>query len=488
MLQFSIAFMKNNASFVYSFVLVIGDFLALVAAFIGAYLLRVTLSSTPVANPVHAVTYVELFALLAPFWLLIFGLLGLYNRNIYENRFGEMGRLLIGSFVGLLFVIACDFAVVRPIFPAKLVPVYGFILAFLFLVIFRNLARWLRTVLFSYNIGINNVLVIGDTHIAEELVQSLSNSAQSGYRVVGFVGSSRFSQKHLGHIRRFANASEAFAELQAGPLDSIVQTELFGDADKNNQILDFAQKHHVSYRFIPGNTELFVGNIEVDLFRSSIPVITVHQTPLIGWGRIVKRLFDLAVAVPLLVITSPLWLLITAAQLFAIGRSVFFRQDRLTRFNRVFRVFKFRTMNPRYGHGTAEDDFALMGKPELAKEYRANGDYLQKDPRIGRFGRFLRRTSLDELPQLLNVIKGDISLVGPRALIPQELDIYEKKHSILSVKSGLTGLAQVSGRKQISFDERRKLDMYYVQNWTFWLDIVILLKTVRVVLAGEGAK
>ena len=104
------------------------------------------------------------------------------------------------------------------------------------------------------------------------------------------------------------------------------------------------------------------------------------------------------------------------------------------------------------------------------------------------FGKFLRATSLDELPQLINVLKGDLSLVGPRALIPAELSAYEKRHTILSVKSGLTGLAQVSGRRNISFEERRKLDMYYVQNWSFWMDLVILLKTVRVVLTGEGAK
>jgi undecaprenyl-phosphate galactose phosphotransferase len=104
------------------------------------------------------------------------------------------------------------------------------------------------------------------------------------------------------------------------------------------------------------------------------------------------------------------------------------------------------------------------------------------------FGKFLRSTSLDELPQLFNVIKGDLSLVGPRALVPEELNQHDKRHAILSVKSGLTGLAQVSGRRDISFEERRQLDVYYVQNWSFWMDIVILLKTVRAVVSGSGAK
>jgi lipopolysaccharide/colanic/teichoic acid biosynthesis glycosyltransferase len=113
---------------------------------------------------------------------------------------------------------------------------------------------------------------------------------------------------------------------------------------------------------------------------------------------------------------------------------------------------------------------------------------LPNDPRLTKLGLFLRKTSLDELPQFINVVKGDISLVGPRALVPRELNTYEKKHAILSVKSGLTGLAQISGRKAISFEERRMLDVYYVQNWSFWFDISIMLKTLRVVISGSGSK
>ncbi|MBR3135247.1 sugar transferase [Candidatus Saccharibacteria bacterium] len=124
----------------------------------------------------------------------------------------------------------------------------------------------------------------------------------------------------------------------------------------------------------------------------------------------------------------------------------------------------------------------------MIEKYRKNGDYLKNDPRITKLGKFLRSTSLDELPQLFNVLKGDISLVGPRALVPGELKDYGDRSLLLSVKSGLTGLAQVSGRRDISFDERRSLDLYYVQNWTFLMDIQILLRTVAVVLLRKGAK
>jgi undecaprenyl-phosphate galactose phosphotransferase len=168
--------------------------------------------------------------------------------------------------------------------------------------------------------------------------------------------------------------------------------------------------------------------------------------------------------------------------------TIFFTQTRLTKFDRPFKVLKFRSQYKRFDGTSPEQAFEMLGRPELAKKYRENGDYLNKDPRTLRLGRFVRATSLDELPQLLNVVKGDISLVGPRALVPEELKNYRHKQHILSVKSGVTGLAQVSGRRDLSFEQRRKLDTYYVQNWTFWLDIIILLKTLRAVFAGSGAK
>ena len=128
----------------------------------------------------------------------------------------------------------------------------------------------------------------------------------------------------------------------------------------------------------------------------------------------------------------------------------------------------------------------MVGKPELIEEYRKNGDKLDQDFRVTPVGCFIRRFSLDELPQLFNVVKGDISLVGPRALVPHELSAYDKKHVLLAVKSGLTGLAVVSGRRSISFEERRRIDLYYVQNWSLWLDITILLKTCLVIFQKDN--
>ena len=137
---------------------------------------------------------------------------------------------------------------------------------------------------------------------------------------------------------------------------------------------------------------------------------------------------------------------------------------------------------------TAEEAFLKMGKPELIKKYRKNGDFIKNDPRVTKIGRFLRRTSFDELPQVFNILRGDISLIGPRALLPGELRDYGDRSLILTVKSGLTGFAQVSGRRDMSFEERRALDIYYVRNWSLGLDFSIFFKTIAAVLKRDGAK
>jgi exopolysaccharide biosynthesis polyprenyl glycosylphosphotransferase len=473
--------MKNNASLAYAILLVVGDFLALVAAFSAAYVLRVKFDPRSLIVQIEAWDYIRAVTTVLPLWILVHAFIGLYSQEIFEKRFAELGRLLVGSVMGILVVLGYDFVSDATLFPARLVPVYGLVLGFSFLVLFRSVLKIFRRMLFRYGFGVSNVIIIGNTEASESMAEAVHNTRSTGQKVLGIVGR---NVKHFKHLRSF---TEAVEELKS-PIHAIIQTELYKDQDKNNEILRYAHEHHASYRFVPGNTDLFVGNITVDLY-AGLPVVAVHQTALIGWGRVVKRLFDLLISSILLIILSPIFVLIALLiKLLDHKGPVFFRQKRLTRFNGEFRVFKFRTHKFALSGLSDRDAFEKLGKPELYEAYKKNGFVLENDPRISRIGHFLRRTSFDELPQLLNVFKGDISLVGPRALIAEELNTYEKKHAILSVKSGLTGLAQISGREDIDFDERRKLDIYYVQNWSFWNDLVILLKTVKVVFTGNGAK
>ncbi|MGH7142185.1 MAG: exopolysaccharide biosynthesis polyprenyl glycosylphosphotransferase [Candidatus Saccharimonadales bacterium] len=477
--------MKNNASLVYSISLVVGDFLALVAAFLAGYGLRAA-SSSPVHHPIPVHTFINTFLLVLPFWILVFALVGLYNSNIYERRFSELPRLFVGSFIGLTFLIFLDFISVKPLFPAKLVPIYGFALAFIFLVVYRNLARLIRSQLFGYAIGLNRVLIVGNTEMSRQLINALTNTRHSGYKIVAVVGGKLALGNH--NLALYANFIQFLREHPEPNLHSILQTELYVDESRNTEILTYAQEHHATYRFVPGNSELFVGNVKVELFQGSTPVITVNQTALLGWGKVVKRIFDLVIGTLLFIIAIPVIAIISLLMIVFDHGDPIFTQARLSRFGEIIQIYKFRTQLHSYHRMTPEEGFAKMGRSELAKRYRQNGDFLEDDPRLSRLGRFLRRTSLDELPQLLNVLKGEMSLVGPRPLEPFELDNYDKKNLMLSVKTGLTGLAVVSGRRIISFEDRRQLDLYYVQNWSFWLDLVILFKTVSAVVSRKGAQ
>ncbi|MDL2363312.1 MAG: sugar transferase [Patescibacteria group bacterium] len=479
--------MKNNTSTVYNVALVIGDALAITAAFVAAYILRVTVNHEPISASVTSYNYLKALVSLLPFWILIFGLLSLYRSRVYDNRFSELGRLLVGSFIGILFVISYSYVSNTPIFPARLVTIYGFGLAFSFVFLFRTIARGIRRELFNYGYGINNTLIVGDTPTTQRLIDALGNTKVTGYRLFGVVGGVKHQLKKDAPYTQYRSFAEAVEQLERKQIHTIIQTEFYPEMDKNDEILTYSQEHHVAYRFVPGNSELFVGNIEVDLFHS-VPIIAVHQTALIGWGQVVKRVSDVVFGGFLLLIASPIMLVVALFVKATDGGPIFFRQERLSRYDQPVRIFKFRSNNLRYNGLNPEEAFTKMGKPELIKEYRSNGDSLPKDPRVTAVGRFIRRTSLDELPQLINVVRGDISLVGPRALVAYELDRYAQKNLILSVKSGLTGLAQISGVNDLSFEERRKLDLYYVQNWSFRNDIVILVKTIWVVLFHKGTR
>lgn len=475
--------MRNNFSLIYNLCLIIGDGIFLILGLSLAYILRVSISHRTLTAHVTATNYIHFLLLLLPFWLIIFGLLGLYSEQNYDNRFKELGRLIIGVAVGILFAISYSYMVNEALFPARLVVIYGFLLSLLAVLLFRTVARGVKRRMFSYGIGINNVLVVGDNKLSRILIEALQNTKVTGYKVLGIVGKNSSG----GNIGGYANFTEAIADLKKSRLHTIIQTHLFPSAEANDEIVNYAQSNHVAYRFVPGNSELFVGNIRVDLF-ASMPVIAVHQTALIGWGRVVKRLTDIFLGSILLILCLPFLVLVILIQfLLSPTSEIFYRVNRLSRFGSEVKIYKLRTLKQKYTNMSPEGGFTKMGKPELIKQFRENGDWIPNDPRITVFGRFMRKYSIDELPQLFNVVKGDISLVGPRALVADELNKYDKKNLILSVKSGLTGLAQISGRKDISFDERRRIDLYYVQNWTFWGDLIILAKTVSVVLFHMGS-
>lgn len=471
--------MKQNFAFIFKLLLLVGDGVALILAFTVAYVLRVSLDPRPIAVPVPAVTYITLIIVLLPLWIGIFYLLGLYTKRVFSRRPKEAGRLLLGAVSGILLLVTFDFFTTEAIFPAKLVPVYAALLAFVFLWVFRSLMRNLRLYLYARKYGVVRLLIVGSSETTYYLSKYLNENPQSGYDIVGLVAKKASVYEPLRNIvyRSVATA------LKTTNAHAIIQTDSLDATEVYNQAIE----NHLDYQFIPSHSALFTSRHSVELL-GAFPIINVHTTPLIGYGRVVKRAMDILLGTILLLLFSPLILLVSLLLMIFDQGDPIYRQKRLTRFNKTIHIYKFRTYYHAYHRMSPEAGFTKLGKPELIKKYRESGDVLENDPRVSKVGRFLRRTSLDEVLQLINVIKGDISLVGPRSLEPFELDNYEYKSLILSVKSGLTGLAQISGRRDISFEERRKLDMYYVQNWSIGLDLQIILRTIFSVITGRGAQ
>jgi exopolysaccharide biosynthesis polyprenyl glycosylphosphotransferase len=478
--------MPTRNARLYSVALLLGDFITLLVAFSLAYIVRVQFDTRPLVAQIHGAEFLRTSLLLIPFWLIALASLGLYSSKVYSKRLAEMGRLFMGSSIGILIVLGYAFVVNQPVFPARLVAVYAFVSSYVLLVISREIIRQIRTLLFRYGQGVSRVLVIGTTEAVGDIALQLNDTRKSGYRIVAIAGPKRIVPPHFtGH--HFSNVEHALGALKRLDITTIVQTDLYDSSERNQRIMSAAQAQHIDYNFIPGEPEFYSGKNTIDVFLG-YPVITVHQTPLVGWGEVAKRIFDFTAVTLLLIVLSPIYLVVMALQKLLNPGPVFYVNLRLTRFAKPFGLYKFRTMDPRYGGKDAAEEFRSMGREDLAQEYEQYRK-VKNDPRTTGFGRFLRATSLDELPQLFNVFRGELSLVGPRPILPQELHLYKGRGALLhSVKSGVTGLWQVSGRSNLAFEKRVELELYYAQNWSFWLDLKILLKTLPALFKKGSAR
>ena len=213
---------------------------------------------------------------------------------------------------------------------------------------------------------------------------------------------------------------------------------------------------------------------------AATPLVRVNQVRLTGFDSILKRILDYAIAIPGLILIVPLLVFLAVLVRLDSPGPIFHRRRVMGINGQKFDAYKFRTMH-------TNGDEILAAHPELQAELNKNHK-LKEDPRITRVGNLLRKLSLDELPQLVNVLKGEMSLVGPRIISPAEMEMYDQwGMNLLTIPPGITGLWQVSGRSDISYEERVRLDMHYIRNWSIWLDLQLLLQTVRVVLLRQGA-
>ncbi len=325
------------------------------------------------------------------------------------------------------------------------------------------------------------VLIIGSGRRAHHLARQLEENTEWGLDVVGFLDPSdpekynrRKSDNVLGHVSQISEV------LSNNVVEEIIIAVPRGMLDDLQSIIDACQEEGVKLRFMADIYDFQAARIRLSMVKN-IPLLSFEPVARDETMLLVKRFMDLIFTIAALPVLVPVFALVALAIKIDSPGPAFFTQDRVGLHKRRFKLFKFRTM--------VVDAEARMAEIEHLNEADGPNFKIANDPRMTRLGGFLRKTSIDELPQLINVLAGDMSLVGPRPMSLRDVDLFDKgiQRKRFSVRPGLTCLWQVSGRSNLSFDDWLMLDLKYIDDWSLWLDLRILLKTVPAVLQGSGA-
>lgn len=469
--------MLKKAESIFSVILVPLDFLMLIVAALSAYFLRFqTLAQlSPVIYEMPFWEFFNIAAGMALAWLVIFALSGLYTIGGTRRVLDELAKIFVACTVGLAFIIVLFFFQ-RDLFSSRFIILAAWVLAIVFISAGRLIVRFVQRIFFRRGVGIHKVVIIGEDKNTDILVSAFYKNPGLGLKV----------------IKRYAKFGEdAASDLEelhkTAGVDEVIQMGTAGREETLN-LIDFCNDHRIIFKYSADLFAVQAAKIDIRDY-AGVPVAEIKRTRLEGWGRIYKRIFDIVGSLILIIIFSPVMILAAlAVKLDSRGPIFWSRLDDGSKVKRVgqngeaFNYFKFRSMKPgthnlRYTE-LAEQDFR---KGPLVK--------IKDDPRVTRVGKIIRRLSIDELPELFLVLAGKMSLVGPRPHLPEEVARYKKHHKkVLIVKPGITGLAQISGRADLEFEDEVKLDVYYIENWSLKLDLYILFKTPFVVLFGKGAE
>jgi exopolysaccharide biosynthesis polyprenyl glycosylphosphotransferase len=373
-----------------------------------------------------------------------------------------------------------------------------FIIVLTLLLSVHLFVRYVQTRFRARGINLIPTLIVGSSADAERAVVELKERTDLGYLVVGVAWAGTDdppseTPKTLSSVPVLGSLDDLpYLIRELHIQEVIITTEKLGSDALFDSMMQIGRKRRVEFRFAPGHLDVLPQKTSIDQI-GVLPVVRLFREPLSDAERFIKRTSDVIVSAIAAVILAPIWIIFAALIRLDSRGPVLFLQERVGMDGRVFLCCKFRTMFA----DSAEDVHREMYKKNIVGDRDVNaGDdekpvfgKVRDDPRVTRIGRFLRRSSLDELPQLLNVLKGDMSVVGPRPPIPYEVEEYDLWHrKRLDVKPGLTGLWQVSGRNRLTFDEMVKIDLYYVKNWSLWLDLKIILLTLPAIIRGDGAR
>ena len=465
--------MLHRYSEVFRTLLMLADVTLIAASWLAAYWLRFhTGLPAPLGVPEFQ-AYLYPIAVIVPLWLLLFRSHGLYEPLRTGSLLSEAGGVIRATALGVVLLVALSFFA-RSYYYSR-----GVVLAFSVMspILVMGFRTVLRTGLRAFRrrgYNLRHVLVVGGGQLAEEVIGRIHAHPEVGLRVTGVLAEqSGTASRKVAGVSVVGNYSGLKQIVQAQPIDQVIVA------------LPREEAHHLEKVFAAlddelANVKLVPDLLDVLTLRSSVeeldglPIINLRDTPMLGWAAVQKRSMDLVLSSLALVVAAPVMGVIAASILLSSGRPIFYTQDRMGLDGRVFRMSKFRSM--------VSDAEADTGPTWTSKG----------DARRTRLGRFLRRFSLDELPQLWHVFRGDMSIVGPRPERPvfiqefrREIPGYMLRHK---VKAGLTGWAQVHGwRGATSLDERIEHDIYYIQNWSLALDLRIVLQTVWSILFARNA-
>lgn len=450
--------------------------LTLLALYLAKFLRETLPLGVYLDEPLHFSPWLNLTVPLI--WGLVFAGLKLYS-PARALRYPEDMPLLWGAVTGACLIFAgVAYLLFREL--SRLLFFYFIILDLLLLSGWRwLLPRWPRLARRVYGRRPRRVLIVGTGPLAGELARAIQHRPATNLSLIGFVAeagdSAPVGGPVLGRIDQLLPLTERYQP------DEIILALPPGEPARLRHLVNQLHQTPANLRLVPEVFDLIFLRASVETFEG-IPLIGLREPALSGFDRLLKRLFDLAVSAGLLVGLAPLMVLIALLIKLDSPGPVFFRQQRVGEGQRLFRMIKFRSMV----QGAEADQARLVqcgpdGRPRFAKQPR--------DPRVTRIGRLLRRTSLDELPQLINVWRGEMSLVGPRPELPSLVNTYEPwQYKRFTVPQGMTGWWQVNGRMQRpAFEQRVEDDLFYIRHYSLWLDLHILWKTINAVLHGEGA-
>jgi exopolysaccharide biosynthesis polyprenyl glycosylphosphotransferase len=414
-------------------------------------------------------------------WLGIFAVNGLYSKDNLLGGTREYSGVFRSATQGFLLIAIAGF-LEPPLIIARgwLFMTWGF--TFMFVSVARFLLRRVVYALRRHGFFLTPAVIVGANEEGRWLAEQLLHWETSGLHLIGFVDKKAPATFPLFHHLVCLGSVEKLGEIieQYRIGEVILASSAFSTRDYLLEIFRrYGLTDQVTIRMSSGLYEILTTSLTVNEF-AYVPLVYVNKVRLTGLDTIVKFVLDYVLAIASLIVLSPFLIFIATLVKISSPGPVIHKRLVMGLNGKQFHALKFRTM-------VANGDEILEKSPEL-KEELAENHKLKNDPRITRLGAFLRKYSLDELPQLINVLKRDMSMVGPRMISPPEVSKYKQfDMNLLTVLPGITGLWQVSGRSDISYEERVRLDMYYVRNWSIWLDLQLLFQTIPAVVRGRGA-